>query len=85
MVLDERKHLVTTLRTWAVVLAGNLVGALAFALVPVDSGALLHGITRHLIHLGRELSAGSWTSKLWSGVIAGWLLALVAWTIEARD
>jgi formate-nitrite transporter family protein len=85
LVLDERKHLVVTLRLWAVVLAANLVGAFAFALLAVDSGALSHGITDHLIHLGHQHSTGSWTSKLWSGVIAGWLLALVAWTIEASD
>jgi formate/nitrite transporter FocA (FNT family) len=85
LVLDERRHFVVTLRLWAVVLAANIVGALAFALLAVDSGALSPGITDHLIDLGRQLSAGSWTSNLWSGVIAGWLLALVAWTIEATD
>jgi formate-nitrite transporter family protein len=85
LVLDERKHLVVTLRLWGVVLAANLVGAFAFALLAVDSGALPHGITDHLIRLGHQLSTGSWTSRLWSGVIAGWLLALVAWTIEASD
>jgi formate/nitrite transporter FocA (FNT family) len=85
LVLDERKHLVVTLRLWVVVLTANIVGALAFAFLAVDSGALPHGITDNLIHLGHQMSAGSWTSKLWSGVIAGWLLALVAWTIEASD
>jgi formate/nitrite transporter FocA (FNT family) len=85
LVFDERKHLRATLRLWVVVLAANLAGALAFALLAVDSGAVPHGIVVHLTDLGQRLSAGSWTSKLWSGVIAGWLLALVAWTIEASD
>ena len=85
LVLDERKHFVATLRLWAVVLAANLVGAFAFAMLTVHSGALPHGTTDQLIQLGHQLSAGGWTSKLWSGVIAGWLLALVAWTIEASD
>lgn len=85
LVLDERKHLGATLRLWVVVLATNIVGALAFAALAVDSGAVPHDIVVHLAHLGHRLSDGSWTSKLWSGVIAGWLLALVAWTIEASD
>jgi formate-nitrite transporter family protein len=85
LVLDERKHLRATLRLWAVVLCANLAGALAFATLAVDSGGLPHDIVAHLTNLGHHLSAGSWTAKLWSGVLAGWLLALVAWTIEASD
>jgi formate/nitrite transporter FocA (FNT family) len=85
LVLDERRHLAATLRLWAVVLATNLAGALAFALIAVDSGAVTATIVHHLTDLGHQASSGSWTSKLWSGVIAGWLLALVAWTIEATE
>jgi formate/nitrite transporter FocA (FNT family) len=85
LVLDERKHLVATCRLWAVVLSANLVGALAFAVLAVDSGAVSHGVVAHLTDLGHRLAMGSWTSKLWSGVMAGWLLAMVAWTIEATD
>jgi formate/nitrite transporter FocA (FNT family) len=85
LVLDERRHAVATLRLWAVVLAANIVGALAFALLAVDSGALPRGVSHNLIHLGHQMSGGNWPSKVWSGVIAGWLLALVAWTIEASD
>jgi formate/nitrite transporter FocA (FNT family) len=85
LVLDERKYLGTTLRLWVVVLTANLLGALAFATLVVDSGAISHDVVARLTHLGHQVSAGSWTAKLWSGVIAGWLLALVAWTIEASD
>lgn len=85
LVLDEREHVGATLRLWAVVLCANLLGALAFAVLAVDSGALPHDVVAHLTNLGHHLAAGSWTAKLWSGVIAGWLLALVAWTIEASD
>jgi formate/nitrite transporter FocA (FNT family) len=85
LVLDERRHLGATLRLWVVVLCANLAGALAFATLAVDSGAVPHSIVIHLTDLGGQLSAGSWASKFWSGVIAGWLLAMVAWTIEASD
>jgi formate/nitrite transporter FocA (FNT family) len=85
LVLDEGKHLLPTLRLWAVVLCTNIAGALGFAILVVDGGAVPHAIVVHLTELGRDLSAGSWGSKFLSGVMAGWLLALVAWTIEASD
>lgn len=85
LVLDERRHFLVTLRLWAVVLAANLLGALGFAVLVVESGAVPHDVVIHLIDLGRHLSSGTWVSKLWSGLMAGWLLALVAWTIEASD
>ncbi|MBV9325492.1 MAG: formate/nitrite transporter family protein [Chloroflexi bacterium] len=85
LVLDERRHLGPTARLWVVVLCANLAGALAFATLAVDSGAVPRDIVVHLADLGHRLASGGWTSKLWSGVIAGWLLALVAWTIEASD
>ncbi|MGI8506073.1 MAG: formate/nitrite transporter family protein [Solirubrobacteraceae bacterium] len=85
LVLDERRHLRPTARLWAVVLSANVLGALAFAFLAVHSGAVPPTIVDHLTALGRKMVTGSWTSKFWSGVIAGWLLALVAWTIEASD
>jgi formate/nitrite transporter FocA (FNT family) len=85
LVLDERRHLRNTLRLWAVVFAANVVGALAFAAFAVHSGAVPPSIVGNLTRLGHDLAAGDWTSNLWSGVMAGWLLALVAWVIESSD
>ena len=36
LVLDERRHLVDTLRLWGVVFASNLLGAMLFALLAVS-------------------------------------------------
>jgi formate/nitrite transporter FocA (FNT family) len=74
-VLDERRHVAGTLRLWTVVFVANLVGTLAFATIAVPSGAVPGDIVHELSRLGRELSSGDWTSNLWSGVMAGWLLA----------
>jgi formate-nitrite transporter family protein len=67
------------------VLAANLLGALAFAAIAVLSGAVPGDIVHELTGLGHSLSSGDWTTNLWSGVMAGWLLALVAWVIESSD
>lgn len=83
LVLDERRHLVRTLRLWAVVFASNIAGALVFALLAVKTPALHADIFSQLIKLGEEASSGQGAQFFWSGVIGGWLIALVAWTVTA--
>jgi formate/nitrite transporter FocA (FNT family) len=85
LVLDERRHVTATLRLWGVVWSANVIGALAFAVLVVHSGGVPANLVHHLSMLGNHLGTGSWTSRFWSGVVAGWLLAMVAWTIEASD
>ncbi len=83
LVLDERRHVLRTLRLWGVVFASNLVGALLFAFLAVKSSALHEDILTQLVQLGQEASTGSASHFFWSGVIGGWLIALVAWTVTA--
>ncbi|MFZ0201083.1 MAG: formate/nitrite transporter family protein [Candidatus Sulfotelmatobacter sp.] len=83
LVLDERRHVVRTLRLWGIVFASNLVGALLFALLAVKSPALRPGIVAQLVQLGENAAFGSGSHFFWSGVIGGWLIALVAWTVTA--
>jgi formate-nitrite transporter family protein len=85
LVLDERRHLWDTLRLWGVVLASNLVGATLFALLAVKSGALRPGIANQLMELGTEAVQGPAAHIFWSGVIGGWLIALVAWVVTASQ
>jgi formate/nitrite transporter FocA (FNT family) len=85
LVLDERRHVRVMLRLWIIVFATNVCGAFLFALLAIDSGALHNGIGHALTSVGHELSASGWWPSFWSGVLAGWLLALVAWLIEATS
>lgn len=83
LVLDERRQLLSTLRLWGVVFASNIFGALMFALLAVKSPALPPDILSQLIQLGQEASGGPAAHFFWSGIIGGWLIALVAWTVTA--
>jgi formate-nitrite transporter family protein len=83
LVLDERRHVGTTLRLWGVVFASNLFGAFLFALLAVKSPALGLGMLSQLVQLGQEAAFGTGAHFFWSGVIGGWLIALVAWTVTA--
>lgn len=85
LVLDERRHLLSTLRLWGVVFGSNVCGALLFALLAVKSTALRPEILSQLIQLGEDASAGSAAHFFWSGVIGGWIIALVAWTVTASQ
>jgi formate-nitrite transporter family protein len=83
LVLDERRHVLRTLRLWGVVFASNVFGAFLFALLAVKSPALRPGIVTHLVDLGKEACFGSGAHFFWSGVMGGWMIALVAWTVTA--
>jgi formate/nitrite transporter FocA (FNT family) len=85
LVLDERRYLLETLRLWGVVFASNILGATLFALLAIKSGALLPGIANQLVDLGKEALQGSGAHIFWSGVIGGWLIALVAWVVTASQ
>lgn len=85
LVLDERKRrdLINTARLWFVVYFSNIAGAAAFAALAIRSGALRPDIAAALIDLGKESVSQPGAHVFWSGVIGGWLIALVAWMVTA--
>lgn len=83
LVLDERGHLLQTLRLWGVVFAANVVGALVFAFLAIGTQALRPEISAALVNLGVEAAQGGFAHLFWSGVVGGWLIALVAWMVTA--
>src|SRR3954465_1188933 len=83
LVLDERKHLLSTLRLWAVVFISNIAGALLFAALCTYTTALKPDIKTKLLEPGVRAGQGSFGHFFWSGVIGGWLIALVAWMVSA--
>jgi formate-nitrite transporter family protein len=83
LILSERRHFLDTLRLWSVVFTFNILGAIAFAALAILSDALPPGIHHQLVQLGVASSQGSLTHIFWSGVIGGWIIALVAWVVTA--
>ena len=71
------------LRVWGVVLAANVAGAAAVALLlartgvfDADTAAAARGIAAH----GMEVASGA---LFWKGVVAGWLVASMVWLNHA--
>lgn len=83
LVLDEHKYFGRTLRLWGVVFASNIAGAFLFALLAARTPALAPQILRELVNMGSAASTGNAVHFFWSGVIGGWIIALVAWTVTA--
>jgi formate/nitrite transporter FocA (FNT family) len=83
LVLYERGHVLDTLRLWAVVFASNILGAAVFAALTIRTAALRPEMAHALIKLGESIAPGTFSHLFWSGVVGGWLIALVAWMVTA--
>lgn len=85
LVLSERKHVGRTIRLWAVVFAFNILGAMLFGVLAVKTGALHPEVAQALVSLGRAAVAGESVHVFWSGVIGGWIIALMAWIVSGSS
>ncbi len=82
LMLAERRHGWKTLRLWAIVLPSNVLGAFLFALLAVRTGALRPEVVTAMTRLGVEAASVTTSHVFWSGVIGGWIIALVAWLVS---
>jgi formate/nitrite transporter FocA (FNT family) len=83
LMLAEKRHLLSTLRLWSVVFPANILGALLFALLAVKTGALRPEYVSQLTRLGVEAQSVPMEHVFWSGVVGGWIIAMVAWLVSA--
>src|ERR1700678_3218689 len=82
LMLAERRHAWKTLRLWAIVLLSNVLGAFLFALLAVRTGSLRPEFVAAMTRLGVQAAAVTSSHVFWSGVIGGWIIALVAWLVS---
>ncbi len=83
LVLAEKKHVLKTLRLWATVLPTNMLGALAFAALASYTAALNPHAQAALVQLGMDAIHASPSAIFWSGVMGGWIIAMMAWLVSA--
>jgi formate/nitrite transporter FocA (FNT family) len=77
----------TVIRLWALVYAGNLLGAAAFAALASYAGPLMGLIDPHAFgQIARRLVDHPPTAIFLGGLLAGWLMGLLSWLVTAaRD
>ncbi|MBS1814409.1 MAG: formate/nitrite transporter family protein [Acidobacteria bacterium] len=83
LVFAQKKHIWHTLRLWATVLPANVLGALTFAALATRTQALKPEFATALAQLGLESSEQGAARIFWSAVMAGWIIATVAWLVSA--
>jgi formate/nitrite transporter FocA (FNT family) len=83
LVLEHKRHIVDTLRLWTVVFLTNLVGAFLFALLCMKTEALRPEVRQAIAHLGTTAASRHFTDLFTSAIIAGWMIATVAWLVTA--
>lgn len=75
---DRFKKLV---RIWALLLLGNMVGALIFGWALARTPMVEASLRPALDHMAIEATSGGFNRILYGGVFAGWLMALLAWLL----
>lgn len=85
LVLEDRRHVLLTLRLWAVVFAGNVLGSLVFAALATYTGALQPGAVSALRHLGVSATEPALGHVFASAIFGGWLVALMAWLVAGTE
>lgn len=82
LVLAEKRQFWNTLRLWSVVLPANVLGAFAFGCLAERTSAFEPATVAEISRLGANALAHPSTQIFWSGVIAGWIIALAAWLVS---
>jgi formate/nitrite transporter FocA (FNT family) len=81
-VLEGKADRFQLLRLWSIVFFGNMVGAIAGALLLTVTDQVIQA-ERGYIHIAHHLVEYGNLSLLFSAVLAGWLMALGGWLVLA--
>jgi formate/nitrite transporter FocA (FNT family) len=81
----DGKTAANVLRLWAVVLAANLLGALAVALAVAHTEAFTPHARAAFAEMGRKALEPGFGTLLVRGVFAGWLIALMVWLLPFAE
>jgi formate/nitrite transporter FocA (FNT family) len=81
----DRRTLLRLARLWAIVLAANLAGTLAFAFVLHSFGIFPAEVKHAFAGLGQEALAGGFASHFIRAIFAGWLIALMMWMLAGSS
>jgi formate/nitrite transporter FocA (FNT family) len=72
-------------RLWALVLAGNMVGGVLFALLFAHTNVVPADVTAHMREMSAKALEGTFGSQFYHAIFAGWLIALTAWLVSATS
>ncbi len=79
------KCLKNVARLWAIILSGNLLGALLFAWVLSHTAVFEPPVIAAFNEIGAHAIHGDFATTMLRGVFAGWLIALMVWVLPFAD
>lgn len=85
LLLDRREGWIATARLWLVVFVSNHIGVFLFATLMTQTTAIEKPVQHALVALGTAEANHAFWHVFWTGVVAGWLIALVAWLVEGSE
>jgi formate/nitrite transporter FocA (FNT family) len=83
-VLDRKSSLRKLLRLWAIVIAGNLLGAMISSVFLLQAEDVINA-KPGFIEIGKHLVNYGLKPLFFSAILAGWLMALGAWLIKTTS
>lgn len=81
-ILDRRGNFIKLLRLWAIVISGNLIGAILISVFLISAEDVINAKPGY-IAIGKHLVDYDTIPFFFSALLAGWLMALGAWLVLA--
>jgi formate/nitrite transporter FocA (FNT family) len=79
----DRDTFMNLIRVWGLLLAGNLIGTLIFAVALARTNLLRPEVAAELLRISRQATEGGFMEIAYAAVFAGWLMALLAWLLAS--
>lgn len=77
----SKKALKDLLRLWALLIPGNMVGALAMGALLAITPVIPDTMREALNHVAESGTSGGFADVFYRGIFAGWLMALMGWLL----
>lgn len=71
------------MRLWALLLVGNLLGAVAFGLVLGHTPMVEPSLRPGLLRVAEHVTSGGFWTVAYKAIFAGWLIALLSWLLAS--
>lgn len=82
---DRGRTLWKMLRLWAIVLVGNVIGAIVFAYAVAHTSAFEPQVKAAFAQIASAAIAPSSSDIFVRGIMSGWLIALMVWLLPAAE
>ncbi|HUQ99123.1 MAG TPA: formate/nitrite transporter family protein [Gemmatimonadaceae bacterium] len=79
----DRKTFRQMMRMWGILIVGNLIGALIFALILARTTMIEPAMHKSIEHVSAAGTVGGFGDVFYKAIFGGWLIALLAWLLAS--